>query len=295
VYGFAAGHASNAGRRATATDLWAYLRGSEAAKLVGLTTVSRVLFRLCHGSVEDSAVRIEGHHDVHVVLRNDDYTPQQFVCSMLEGVFGLGVEEANVRMMLTHTEGRAIIGRYRPEEARAKIDEARGRARAGGFRCGSASSRSEIRPVEIVFDGREVHGLDLIVRGRRRSPPPVARVELAGRDGRRLRISEDVPVQRGGDQLRQRLRVAVALHLDLDHQRRRIRTNDFDSGLSLTNAAVHASQLEVLDDEEAEDRGEHDAECEQDREAGAAWFDLYSERRHFLVARSLMLTSVRSV
>ena len=133
VYGFAAGHASNAGRRATAIDLWAYLRGSEAAKLVGLTTVSRVLFRLCHGSVEETAVRIEGHLDVHVVLRNDDYTTQQFVCSVLEGVFGLGAEEANVRMMQTHTEGRAIVGRYRPAEARAKIEEARGRARSGGF------------------------------------------------------------------------------------------------------------------------------------------------------------------
>ena len=36
-------------------------------------------------------------------------------------------------MMQTHTEGRAIVGRYRPAEARAKIEEARGRARAGGF------------------------------------------------------------------------------------------------------------------------------------------------------------------
>ena len=133
VYGFAAGHASNAGRRATAIDLWAYLRGSDAAKLVGLTTISRALFRLCHGTVEDSAVRIEGSLDVHVVLRNDDYTTQQFVCSVLEEVFRLGTEEANVRMMQTHTEGRAIIGRYRPDEARTKIDEARARARAGGF------------------------------------------------------------------------------------------------------------------------------------------------------------------
>jgi ATP-dependent Clp protease adaptor protein ClpS len=133
VYGFAAGHASNAGRRATAVDLWAYLRASDAAKLVGLTTISRALFRLCHGSVEDSTVRIEGSVDVHVVLRNDDYTTQQFVCSVLEDVFRLSPDDANVRMMQTHTQGRAIIGRYRPDEARTKIEEARGRARAGGF------------------------------------------------------------------------------------------------------------------------------------------------------------------
>lgn len=133
VYGFAAGHASNAGRRATPVDLWAYLRGSDAAKHVGLTTISRALFRLCHGTLEENAVRIESSHDVHVVLRNDDYTTQQFVCSVLEDVFRLDAEEANVRMMQTHTEGRAIIGRFKPDEARTKIEEARARARAGGF------------------------------------------------------------------------------------------------------------------------------------------------------------------
>jgi ATP-dependent Clp protease adaptor protein ClpS len=132
VYGYAAGHASHAGRRATATDLWAYLRGSEAAKIVDQPTISRVLFRLCHGGLEQE-VRAEGNADVHVVLRNDDYTTQQFVCSVLEEVFGLSEAEANTRMMLTHTEGRAVIGRFRPEEARSKIEAARSRAKAGGF------------------------------------------------------------------------------------------------------------------------------------------------------------------
>ncbi len=132
VYGYAAQHATNAGRRATAVDLWAYLRGSTAAKIVGMTSVSRALFRLCHGSVEDT-VRVEGSLDVHVVLRNDDYTTQQFVCSVLEEVFRLDAEAANVRMMQTHSEGRAIIGRFKPHDARTKIEEARGRARAGGF------------------------------------------------------------------------------------------------------------------------------------------------------------------
>jgi ATP-dependent Clp protease adapter protein ClpS len=36
-------------------------------------------------------------------------------------------------MMQTHTEGRAVIGRFRPDDARAKIEDVRARARASGF------------------------------------------------------------------------------------------------------------------------------------------------------------------
>ena len=70
---------------------------------------------------------------MHVVLRNDDYTAQQFVCHILEGVFELSADDARTRMMETHEQGRAIIGRFRPDEARAKIEDVRSRARAGGF------------------------------------------------------------------------------------------------------------------------------------------------------------------
>ena len=132
VYGSAAGHASHAGRRATPIDLWAYLRGSRATKIVDTQTIARVLYRLVHGSVERD-VAIEGSADVHVVLRNDDYTTRELVCTVLEGVLGLSADDAYARMMQTHEEGRAIIGRYKPDVARAKIDEVRSRARASGF------------------------------------------------------------------------------------------------------------------------------------------------------------------
>jgi len=131
VYGFAAGHATHAGRRATATDLWAYLRGSIAISVVDVPTLAKVLFRLCHGSEPDA--HIEGNYDVHIVLRNDDYTTQQFVCHVLEDVFQLSDTDASTRMMQTHEQGRAVIGRFRPDEARAKIEDVRTRARASGF------------------------------------------------------------------------------------------------------------------------------------------------------------------
>ena len=132
VYGSAAGHASHAGRRATPVDLWAYLRGSRATKIVETETIARVLFRLVHNCIEQD-VAIDGHADVHLVLRNDDYTTRDLVCSVLQSVIGLSADDAYARMMQTHEEGRAIIGRYRPDEARAKIDEVRSRARASGF------------------------------------------------------------------------------------------------------------------------------------------------------------------
>jgi len=131
VCSYAAAHASHAGRRATARDLWAYLRGSEAANVLEPPIAARVLFQLCHGS--EQAPAIEGTANVNVVLRNDDYTTQAFVTHILEDVFGLSSDDANARMMQTHTEGRAIIGRYRPDEARTKIEEVRTRAKAAGF------------------------------------------------------------------------------------------------------------------------------------------------------------------
>jgi ATP-dependent Clp protease adapter protein ClpS len=131
VYGYAAGHASHANRRATPRDLWAYLRGSNAATLVEPADLATVLFRLCHGG--EPPANAEGIADVHVVLRNDDYTTQAFVTHILEDVFGLSTEQANVRMMQTHTEGRSVIGRFKPDDARAKIESVRTRAKASGF------------------------------------------------------------------------------------------------------------------------------------------------------------------
>ena len=53
--GHAAAHASHAERRATTTDLWAYLRTSAAARVLDESLLANVLFRLCHGS--EPAVR----------------------------------------------------------------------------------------------------------------------------------------------------------------------------------------------------------------------------------------------
>jgi ATP-dependent Clp protease adaptor protein ClpS len=71
--------------------------------------------------------------DVRVVLRNDDYTTREFVCEILRQVFTFNEADAETRMMQTHNEGRAVVGRFSAAEARVKIREVRERAKRHGF------------------------------------------------------------------------------------------------------------------------------------------------------------------
>ena len=133
VYG-AAVHAAYAhGRKVSVRDLWANLADSKAAEILDAAGISHVaiLFALCHGS--EPGIDGGSTADVYVVLRNDDYTTREFVCDVLEGVFAFTVDDANIRMMETHNTGRAVIGRFTPAEARAKIQAVRDLAREHGF------------------------------------------------------------------------------------------------------------------------------------------------------------------
>jgi ATP-dependent Clp protease adaptor protein ClpS len=123
------------GRRATCTDFWAYLGGSDAAALLDSSEVTRhsVLFVLCHGAPEP-ALPAASAGDVDVVIRNDDYTTQELVCEILRDVFGLPEAEATDRMLATHTRGRTLVGRFPAADARTRISAARERTRAHG-RC----------------------------------------------------------------------------------------------------------------------------------------------------------------
>jgi ATP-dependent Clp protease adaptor protein ClpS len=119
-------------RRCGVVDLWAYLtRGDQALLEAAKVDRTAVLFVLFHGAPAPVVDVIGG--DVHVVLRNDDYTTRDFVCSVLQEVFALDEAVAETRMMVTHTEGRGVIGRYTAADARAKIREVRERAHAGGY------------------------------------------------------------------------------------------------------------------------------------------------------------------
>lgn len=134
VVGHAAAVAQRSGRQASCVDLWAFLGESHAARLVNESQLSRAatLFAMFHGGREPEVTLLDGL-DVFVVLRNDHYTTQQFVCTILRDVFALDHARASELMMTTHTAGRAVVGRFTAAAAREKISEVRALATAQGF------------------------------------------------------------------------------------------------------------------------------------------------------------------
>lgn len=135
VLGYALDGARWMGRAVTCTDLWARLAATElgkaAAKAANVDPTA-LLFVLAHGMPEPS-LDLPDRTDVHVILRNDDYTTREFVVIVLRDVFGLSDAEATARMSEAHDRGAAIIGRYKLAVARDKVATARRRAREAGF------------------------------------------------------------------------------------------------------------------------------------------------------------------
>jgi ATP-dependent Clp protease adaptor protein ClpS len=134
IVGRIAAIAHRAGRKASCADLWAFLAGSPAARLADDAALDRgaVLFALVHGG-RPPDVTLADERDVFVVLRNDHYTTQEFVCRVLGDVFARSEAEASAIMLGAHTTGRAVIGRFTAADARTKIGQARALARAQAF------------------------------------------------------------------------------------------------------------------------------------------------------------------
>jgi len=134
LIGRAVAMARHAERLASCVDLWAYLGDSHAGRLVDASRLDRAatLFALFHGGREPELTPGD-ERDVLIVLRNDHYTTQDFVCAMLRDVFALADADARAVMVATHTTGRAVIGRFTAAAARAKIGQARALSHAQHF------------------------------------------------------------------------------------------------------------------------------------------------------------------
>ncbi len=65
--------------------------------------------------------RVERPPRFKVVLYNDDYTPMEFVVSLLERVFAKGPAEATQLMLQIHKGGMGIAGVYVLEIAETKV------------------------------------------------------------------------------------------------------------------------------------------------------------------------------
>lgn len=68
-----------------------------------------------------------------VIFLNDDYTPMDFVISLLMEVFKHSYESAHDITMQVHEEGAGIAGLYSHEIAEAKCVEATNLSRANKF------------------------------------------------------------------------------------------------------------------------------------------------------------------
>ncbi len=64
-----------------------------------------------------------------VLLLNDDYTPMDFVVSVLEIFFGMNEELATHVMLQVHTKGKGICGTYTREIAETKVTQVNDYAR----------------------------------------------------------------------------------------------------------------------------------------------------------------------
>lgn len=58
-----------------------------------------------------------------VVLLNDDFTPMDFVTTVLQTFFAMDFEHATQIMLKIHTEGRGICGVFPRDVAATKVSE----------------------------------------------------------------------------------------------------------------------------------------------------------------------------
>ena len=72
-------------------------------------------------AVEEERPKLKPPKQYKVVLNNDDYTPMEFVVTILMTFFGMDHAKATRVMMAVHTKGKGICGVYTYEIAETKV------------------------------------------------------------------------------------------------------------------------------------------------------------------------------
>ena len=67
-----------------------------------------------------------------VILVNDDFTPREFVVTVLRAVFRMGIETAHRVMMTAHQRGTSVVAVYAKDVAESKATEATDLGRRAG-------------------------------------------------------------------------------------------------------------------------------------------------------------------
>lgn len=68
-----------------------------------------------------------------VILLNDDYTPREFVVTVLKAVFRMGEEKAYAVMLTAHRRGACVIAVYTRDVAETKAKEATELGKSKGY------------------------------------------------------------------------------------------------------------------------------------------------------------------
>lgn len=73
--------------------------------------------------LENREARVKPPPMYQVLLLNDDFTPMEFVVSVLQKFFGMGREKATQVMLKVHREGRGVCGVYPRDIAVTKVEQ----------------------------------------------------------------------------------------------------------------------------------------------------------------------------
>ena len=77
-------------------------------------------------------IQLREPNKYHVIFMNDDYTPMEFVVSILVDIFHHNYDTANELTQLIHDKGKAVVGTYSHEIAEQKAIESTAMARSAG-------------------------------------------------------------------------------------------------------------------------------------------------------------------
>jgi ATP-dependent Clp protease adapter protein ClpS len=123
-------------------------KDSPASKLLAQHGITRfdAVFYLTHGVAPASAsyeADLPEGAELQVVLYNDDYTPMEFVVSILEKFFSMTRDDATEAMLEVHRKGVALCGLYSRDEAVKLMKNVLDYARQHGhpLNCGVLASK----------------------------------------------------------------------------------------------------------------------------------------------------------
>jgi ATP-dependent Clp protease adapter protein ClpS len=117
-------------------------KDSQAAKILGQQGIMwlNVVDYLAHGFRKEQNVTDtlpDDGSDVRVVLYNDDYTPMDFVVSVLQEFFAMDRKEATEAMLEVHRQGKTVCGLYSIEDGKTVVEQVLAHAHKHGYplRC----------------------------------------------------------------------------------------------------------------------------------------------------------------